>query len=266
MHRETPTAQEPQLEEPLLEDAPPDDEALFEHELPPRPRRRLLGAGGNPVALSLLAILLTACGFIGGVLVEKGEGGAAGSSSAGARGLASRAAAFRGGGSGGAGTASGTALFGTSSGAGGGSTGKGSTGKGSTGGGRSGTPTFGQVAYVAGDTLYVTDFEGNTIKVVASAGTQVTRTITSSARSVRPGETVVVTGSSESDGTIRAQSVRASEAGFGGGLGSALFGGDGPAGGGSARGGTGGGRGGPSSAGGGGGGQGGGEGPVLFGK
>ena len=42
-------------------------------ELPPRPRRRLLGAGGNPVVLVLLGVLLIACGFIGGVLVEKGQ-------------------------------------------------------------------------------------------------------------------------------------------------------------------------------------------------
>ncbi|MGP8242092.1 MAG: hypothetical protein ACLQQB_10065, partial [Solirubrobacteraceae bacterium] len=40
--------------------------------LPRRPRRRLLGKGGNPLALSLLGVLLLACGFIGGVLVEKG--------------------------------------------------------------------------------------------------------------------------------------------------------------------------------------------------
>jgi hypothetical protein len=230
---------------------------LHSEELPPRPRRRLLGAGGNPVALTLLAILLTACGFIGGVLVQKGEGGS-GSSSAGAGGLASRLAAFRGG-SGGARAAPGGALLGASSG-GGDAIGGARAG----GGAGAGAPTVGQVAYVAGDTLYVTDFEGNTIKVVASAGTQVTRTIKSRAKSVRPGETVVVTGSSESDGTIRAQSVRASEAGFGGGLGEALFGGGGARGG--AGSGEGGGRGGSSSVGGGGGGQGGGEGPVLFGK
>jgi hypothetical protein len=226
MHNQTPTAQEPQFERPLLEDAPPDDQALFEHELPPRPRRRLLGAGGNPVALSLLAILLTACGFIGGVLVEKGDGSAGSSPAGGAGGLASRLAAIRGGG--------GAAVRAAG-----------------------GTPTFGQVAYVAGDTLYLTDFDGHTIRVVASAGTRVTRTITSNVKSVRPGETVVVTGSSESDGTIRAQSVHASEAGSGGALGSALFGGGGP---------TGGGRVGSSSAGGAAQDGGGGEGPVLFGK
>jgi hypothetical protein len=231
-HDQTPTAREPRLGQSLLEDAPPDDQALFAHELPPRPRRRLLGAGGNPVALSLLAILLTACGFIGGVLVEKGQAKSSPPTTA-TGGLASRLAALRGGG------------------------GAAGRGGGASGGG---APTVGQVSYVSGHTLYVTDFEGNTIKVTAPAGASVTRTVKSSLKSVRPGETVVVTGSSEGDGTIKAQSVRASEAGFGGGLGSALFGGGGPTGGGA--------RGGSSSAGGGtpDGGGGGGEGPVLFGK
>lgn len=41
--------------------------------LPPRPRRRLLGAGGSPIPLALLGVLLIACGFIAGVLVEKGQ-------------------------------------------------------------------------------------------------------------------------------------------------------------------------------------------------
>ncbi len=42
-------------------------------ELARRPRRRLLGTGGNPIPLALLGVLLIACGFIGGVLVEKGQ-------------------------------------------------------------------------------------------------------------------------------------------------------------------------------------------------
>ena len=68
-------------------------------ELPRRPRRRLLGAGGNPIALALLGVLLIACGFIGGVLIEKGQSTSSSSSGA-AAGLASRFAALRGGASG----------------------------------------------------------------------------------------------------------------------------------------------------------------------
>ncbi|MEZ5121044.1 MAG: hypothetical protein R2736_05630 [Solirubrobacterales bacterium] len=45
-----------------------DDEP--DEELPPRPRRRLLA----PVPLALSAILIAAAGFIGGVVVQKGQG------------------------------------------------------------------------------------------------------------------------------------------------------------------------------------------------
>src|SRR5579875_869476 len=78
----------------------PADEATDEHErwlaeqdLPARPRRRLLGKGGNPLALALLGVLLAACGFIAGTLVEKGQGG--GSSAAGAAGASGFAARLR---------------------------------------------------------------------------------------------------------------------------------------------------------------------------
>ena len=73
-------------------------------ELPPRPRRRLLGAGGNPISLALLGVLLLACGFIGGVLVEKGQTSSSAAGSGAAAGLAARFAALRG--AGGAGSTS----------------------------------------------------------------------------------------------------------------------------------------------------------------
>ena len=79
----------PAIAEPALEDEW--DEPI--EELPPRPRRRLLA----PVPLALLGVLLIACGFIAGVLVEKGQ---TSSSSSGAAGgerprLALRGAAWR---------------------------------------------------------------------------------------------------------------------------------------------------------------------------
>jgi len=233
----------------------------IEQELPQRPRRRLLGKGGNPVAIALLGVLLCACGFIGGVLVEKGEAGSSGGSGGSSGGIAGRLASLRGGSGGGrggglssllAGTgAAGGAGAGSSSGGAGGSTG----GAGGATGDRGGGPraTIGQVAYTDGDTLYVTDFEGDTIKVAASAGASVTRTVRSSVRAIHPGETVIVTGSSDSSGTVHAQSIRASEGGADAGLGAALFGGGGAGGSGSGavRSGSSGG---------------GGEGPALFGK
>src|SRR5271165_7628427 len=66
-------------------------------DLPRRPRRRLLGAGGNPIPLALLGVLLIACGFIGGVLVEKGQSSSSSSAGSSAASLASRFAALRGG-------------------------------------------------------------------------------------------------------------------------------------------------------------------------
>ena len=82
---------------PVYEPIAQDDEWLDEdEELPRRPRRRLL----SPVPLALLGVLIVACGFIGGVLVEKGQTSSTGSSSA-ASSLAARFAALRGSGTGG---------------------------------------------------------------------------------------------------------------------------------------------------------------------
>ncbi|MGP0100526.1 MAG: hypothetical protein ACLPUT_02755 [Solirubrobacteraceae bacterium] len=182
-------------QEPVVSDQ---DEWLEEpEELPRRPRRRLLGTGGNPIILALLAVLLIACGFIGGVLVEKGEtssGSAAGSGSAAS--LASRFRALRGG---------------TSS-----TSASGSAGAGFT------RPTAGTVAYIAGSTLYVTNSEGNTVKVTTSAGTSVTKTVTASVKGIHPGETVTITGTTGSGGAVSAESISVGSSA--GGL-AALFGG-----------------------------------------
>ncbi len=217
-----------------------------ESELPARPRRRLLGVGGNPIPLALIGVLLVACGFIGGVLVEKGQSSSS-SSSGGASGLASRLAALRGSlGAGAGGSTSGGASFGRGS--------SGGSAGGLFGGASAGGATVGQVAYVSGDTLYVTNSEGATIKVRASAASTVTKTVKAHVESIHPGETVIVTGSAGANGAISAESIRVSEAGaLGGGLG-ALFGGGGSGGGSSAT------RGSSSGAGAGGGEQ------ALFGK
>jgi len=165
-------------------------------DLPRRPRRRLL----TPLPLALTAILLLACGFIGGVLVEKGQSGSAAASTAG--GLASRFAALRGGAS----SASGARTGGSA------------TGLGGAGAGR---PTSGQVAYLDGATLYVTNAEGNTVKVETSAGTTVTKTVSASVKGIHPGETVTIIGVAGGGGAINAESI---SVGAGGGL-AALFGG-----------------------------------------
>jgi len=167
-------------------------------ELPPRPRRRLL----SPAPLALTAVLIATCGFIGGVLVEKGQAGS--SSGGGPSGtFASRLGLLAGGASSGR-----TGLLGAGS----------AAGPNASGGARL---TSGTVSFVAGGTLYVTDAEGDTVKVRTSSATTVTKTVKATVRSIRPGEAVTVTGAAAADGTVRAETLRV---GSTGGLAS-LFGG-----------------------------------------
>ena len=193
-----------------------------EAELPARPRRRML----TPVPLALLGVLLIAGGFIAGVLVEKGQSSSNASATAG--GLASRFAALRSGSTAGGGAGrSATTGGGIGAFAGGGAAGAGAT--------------VGQVAYVSGHTLYVTDSEGNTVKVTTSNAPTVTKTVKTDVKGIHPGETVIVTGNVGANGAVSAESIRVSEAGAGGGLGALLSGrGSGSGGGGSAGGGSGG--------------------------
>jgi hypothetical protein len=217
-----------------------DDDAL-----PPRPRRRLLGKGGNPVQLALLGVLLLACGFIGGVLVEKGQTSSSAGGASGA--LASRFAALRGGGTGSGAPASGA----------GASTAGGSTAAGGGGFagrfGAAGGATIGEVSYISGSTLYVTNTEGDTVKVTTSPASAITKTVKTDVHGIHPGETVIVRGPKGSSGAVSAESVSVGTGAAGGGLG-ALFG-DGASGGAGAR----------AAASGGGTGAAGGE-PALFGK
>jgi hypothetical protein len=183
----------PQQYEPVRTDEQ-DDWLEDPEELPRRPRRRLLGAGGRPV-LALLSVLLIACGFIGGVLVEKGQSSSSSSSAGTAASLASRFAALRGG----------TSNAGAGAGAGA-STGA-SGGSGGLLGSGAGRPTAGTVAYVSGKTLYVTNAEGNTVKVTTSAGTSVTKTVKADIAGIHPGETVTVTGATGANGAVNAEAI-----------------------------------------------------------
>jgi hypothetical protein len=181
-------------------------------ELPRRPRRRLLS---SPLPLALLGVLLTACGFIGGALVEKSQTSSSSTAGSGASGLAARFAALRGGlsSAGGAG-ATGAA---PSVGASGGATAAGGFFGRSGGAGGAGA-TAGQVAYISGNTLYVTTAEGNTVKVTTSKGSTVTKTVKADISGIHPGETVLVTGAAGADGTISAESIRVSGSAGGSGL------------------------------------------------
>ncbi len=203
----------PPLDEPTLSREPlgqpealDDDDWVeeYEEQLPHRPRRRLV----TPFNLSLLGVLLVAGGFIAGVLVEKGQTSSTTSAASGVAALARRAGAT---GTGTTGASS--ALRGLFGGAGGGAT--------------SANETTGSVSLNDNGTLYITDSEGNTIKVVQASGGTVTRTAVSSVSAIHPGDTVIVSGPKASDGTVTATSIRATAANAASsGLGS-LFGGSG---------------------------------------
>lgn len=132
-----------------------------------RPRRRLL----TPLTALLFALLVGAGGFIGGVLVEKGQVPAASAAS----------------------------------GASGRLTAQPRSGPGSPFSGRSGA--VGQVANISGSNLYVTELQGNTIKV-ATAAAQITKQVSTSVKDIHPGDTVIVQGAHASNGSIQASTVQ----------------------------------------------------------
>ena len=91
---EEPPAYEPAAEEDIEEG---DEWRQEPDELPHRPRRRLLGAGGNPLALALLGVLLIAVRVHRRRAHREGREPSSSSTGAGAASLASRFAALRGG-------------------------------------------------------------------------------------------------------------------------------------------------------------------------
>jgi hypothetical protein len=166
--------------------------------LPRRERRRLV----TPAGVVAAAVAIAAAGFFGGVQVQKSRsdsGGGAGGF-AGAQGAAGR-------GQGGTGQA------GATPGAGGANPG--------AGGGAFAGATVGEVASVAGSTLYVDDSSGTTIKVKLAKGGSVTRTAKAKATAIHPGDTVIVQGETASSGTVVASSIRATASNAG----AAAFGG-----------------------------------------
>jgi hypothetical protein len=147
--------------------------------LAPRPRGRLL----RPVPLALIAVVIAAAGFLGGVEAQKGS--ASGSGAGGLPGggnLPSFAKAA-------AGTTSEPAT-----------------------GGASEAATSGTVTSVEGHTIYVKEADGTTVAVKVGDGATVTRDSNVSAKKVHPGDAVTVEGSKRGS-TVRASSVSATESG-----------------------------------------------------
>jgi hypothetical protein len=162
-----------------------DWEEPVEEELPPRPRNRLFA----PLPLALIAVLIVATGFLGGVLVQKGSEG----SSA-------------------AGPPDGLPSF-LSEGAGEGSGSEGARGlPANFPGGGSGAAVSGTVSSVDGRTIYVKDSDDSTVAVRVEDGSRVSRDSNVGVKKIRPGDSVVVQGSKHGS-TVKASSISATESG-----------------------------------------------------
>jgi hypothetical protein len=151
---------------------------------------------------ALILLVVLAGGFWGGALAEKHHGTGTSSTLASLR-AAARSGALGRGTAGATGTAGGGAGFGA-----------GGFGAGGTGfGGAGGAATTGTVIGEQGNTLYVSDANGNIVKVVVGKQTTVTRTGPATLSGLKNGDTVVVSGSRASNGSVSATSVRAVAAG-----------------------------------------------------
>jgi hypothetical protein len=177
------------------------------------PRRRRLPW----VTQALAGLLLAGGGFLGGVLIQKHhDKNIVTAASAVTNAARARTGAAAGGGFGGGGG-----------------------GAGGAGGGAGGGGAAGQVKLVDGTTIYLTDFSGNTITVTTSGASKFTKQKDASLHDVQPGDTVVVRGAAQSDGSVAATQV--TDAGPGGAAGGGFGGGRRFGGGAGAGGGTGGG-------------------------
>jgi hypothetical protein len=182
---------------------PPEDELALDDEWPARTPARVIRLAVPTAALA--AVLLVAAGFWGGATLQKRHSNAGSGTSALASAFASgfRAAAA----SGATGATGGAGSFpaGRFGGFGGGST----------------AAATGTISVVDGDTLYVLTNDGSLVKVTLDPSTSVTRDASSNAVGLRPGDNVVVQGSTGSNGDVAASSVSAtaSEVSSGGRLG-----------------------------------------------
>jgi hypothetical protein len=214
---------------------------------PPARRRRRFWGRGTAV---LLGVILVAAAFYAGVRVEKAQissspttlpSAAAGAGAAGARGgaggLGSRfagAGAGTGAGAGaGAGGAAGAAGAAAAAGGGAGGGGGGFAGALRGGGLGGGNSSFGTASTIDGNTIYLTQpTTGNTIKVKLSSATKITKSVGVAKSALRPGDTLVIQGLKQSNGSISATSVsdsgaRSAAGGSGGGGGGSGGGGSG---------------------------------------
>jgi hypothetical protein len=168
----------------------------YDDAMPQRSRARYL----TPLTALLMALILGGVGFYVGIRVEKskassgggsafarafsGAGGAAGTGAASAGSASSRT------GAGGSGASSFASRFGAGGFAGG-----------------AGNATIGSISSIKGNTIYVTETSGNTVKVKVSGATKISKSETVKPKKLYPGDQVVIAGAKGSGGTIAATSV-----------------------------------------------------------
>ena len=180
---------DPSLARDDTDDSYADDE--LDDEFAPRPKARL-----GKLTVLLAAVLVAGLGFLGGVLVQKHHGSATTTAAlgGGAGAAALRARTGGGGFAGGGGFGGGTAAAGSGSAAPGAASGA--------------TPTvIGTIVSVNGDTVVVKNFGGKLVTVTLSGDTTVTKA--AKASDLLAGQTVSVTGSTGSDGTVSATAIGA---------------------------------------------------------
>lgn len=174
-------------------DAVRDDPLLPDDDWEPGPDHPPLASGHRrqrlvkPLTIALSGLMLATVGFIAGVQVQKGQqDGASATAAAGPGGGARGGFPGAGGATGRAGSAN--------------------------GGAAPQQPTIGSVANKKGGTLYVESADGATIQVKTNAQSKVTRTAASSPRGIYPGDTVVVQGTKNEDGSVVATQITATSA------------------------------------------------------
>jgi hypothetical protein len=157
---------------------PVPDQNDFATEIIARRKRRRVPA----ITIGLLLVVLLGAAFLVGVQVQKHFGGSSSAAASGFPGRGAFAAAGRAPGAG----------FGGGAGAG--------------FGGAAGS-SAGTVTLIKGSTLYVTDASGNTVLVKLTKTSRVSKSTSTSAQTIHPGDTVTYSGAQASDGSTTAQTV-----------------------------------------------------------